>query len=137
MTYAIKSISTLLFSSFPNSFGRIRDMKYLLSDNTVTSQVEYYVIDLFKLYLSVYPEDIPGAGNIGFDFNLRGTFKADLASEVESRISSLVTKFQNKFGGGLSFSLEECSLIDETSVKIVVSCGRVRSDDIMINLYDE
>jgi hypothetical protein len=112
-------------------------MKYLLSDNTVTTQVEYYVIDLFRLYLSVYPGDIPGAGDIGFDFNLRGTFKANLASEVESRISSLVTKFQNKFGGGLSFKLEECSLIDETSVKIIVSCGRVRSDDIMINLYSE
>ena len=111
-------------------------MKYLLSDNTVTTQVEYYVIDLFKLYLSVYPGDIPGADSIGFDFNLRGTFKADLASEVESRISSLVNKFQSRFSGNLSFVLEECSLVDNSLVKIVVSCGRVRSDDIMINLYE-
>ena len=112
-------------------------MKYLLSDNTVTSQVEYYVIDLFKLYLSVYPGDIPGAEDIGFDFNLRGTFKADLESEVGSRISSLVSKFQNRFSGSLAFSLEECSLIDESTVRIVVSCGRVRSDDILINLYEQ
>jgi hypothetical protein len=112
-------------------------MKYLLSDNTVTSQVEYYVIDLFKLYLSVYPGDIPGADSIGFDFNLRGTFKANLASEVESRISSLVSKFQSKFSGGLSFVLEECSLIDDSLVKVVVSCGRVRSEDIIVNLYNE
>ena len=110
--------------------------KYLLSDNTVTTQVEYYVIDLFMLYLSVYPGDIPGASEIGFDFNLRGTFKANLASEVESRVSNLVNKFQSRFSGGLSFVLEECSLIDDSLVKIVVSCGRVRSDEIMIDLYE-
>ncbi len=109
-------------------------MKYLLSDNTVTSQVEYYVIDLFKLYLSVYPGDIPGASSIGFDFNLRGTFKADLSKEVESRISSLVTKFQTRFSGGLSFKLEECDLIDESQVKVVVSCGRIRSEDILVSI---
>lgn len=108
-------------------------MKYLLSDNTVTSQVEYYVIDLFKLYLSVYPGDIPGT-SIGFDFNLRGTFKADLSKEVESRISSLVTKFQTRFSGGLSFKLEECDLIDESQVKVVVSCGRIRSEDILVSI---
>ena len=112
-------------------------MKYLLSDNTVTTQVEYYVIDLFKLYLSVYPGDIPGADSIGFDFNLRGTFKANLASEVESRISSLVTKFQSKFNGSLSFSLDSVELIDESLVKIVVSCGKVQSDEILIGLYNE
>jgi len=112
-------------------------MKYLLSDNTVTTQVEYYVIDLFRLYLSVYPGDIPGASGIGFDFNLRGTFKADLASEVESRIANLVSKFQVRFKGNLAFSLEECSLIDESTVKVVVSCGRVRSDEIMVNLWNE
>ena len=111
-------------------------MKYLLSDNTVTTQVEYYVIDLFKLYLSVYPGDIPGADSIGFDFNLRGTFKANLASEVESRINSLVSKFQSRFSEGLSFSLEECGLVDETRVRIVVSCGRIRSEDIVIDLYE-
>ena len=112
-------------------------MKYLLSDNTVTSQVEYYVIDLFKLYLSVYPGDIPGADGIGFDFNLRGTFKSNLASEVESRINNLVSKFQDKFSGSLAFSLESCDLIDDTTVKIIVSCGRVRSDDILVNLWNE
>ena len=111
-------------------------MKYLLSDNTVTTQVEYYVIDLFKLYLSVYPGDIPGADSIGFDFNLRGTFKADLASEVESRISNLVTKFQSKFNGSLTFGLDSVELIDDSLVKIVVSCGRVQSDDILISLYE-
>ena len=112
-------------------------MKYLLSDNTVTTQVEYYVIDLFKLYLSVYPGDIPGARDIGFDFNLRGTFKADLANEVESRILRLVTKFQSKFSDTLTFKLEECVLIDETLVKVVVSCGKVLSDDILVSLYNE
>ena len=112
-------------------------MKYLLSDNTVTTQVEYYVIDLFKLYLSVYPGDIPGADSIGFDFNLRGTFKANLATEVESRISSLVSKFQSKFSESLRFNLESVELIDETLAKIIVSCGGVRSDDIIIDLYEQ
>ena len=117
-------------------FFRQFNMKYLLSDNTVTTQVEYYVIDLFKLYLSVYPGDIPGADGIGFDFNLHGTFKADLASVVESRISSLVSKFQSRFNGSLTFGLDSVELIDETLVKIVVSCGKVQSDEIIVSLYE-
>jgi len=112
-------------------------MKYLLSDNTVTTQVEYYVIDLFKLYLSVYPGDIPGASEIGFDFNLRGTFKVDLEDVVRTRISSLVTKFQSRFSGSLNFGLEECELVDDSLVRIVVSCGRVLSEEILVPLYNE
>ena len=44
--------------------------KYLLSTGTATDRLEYYVLDLFRLYLKIYPGDIPGASGLGFDFNL-------------------------------------------------------------------
>ena len=43
-------------------------MNYLLSTGQITNQVEYYIIDLFKLYLNIWPKDIPGASKIGFNF---------------------------------------------------------------------
>ena len=54
--------------------------KFLLSTGKTTDKIEYYVVDLFRLYLSVYPGDIPGASRIGFDFNLRDTFHRGQAS---------------------------------------------------------
>ena len=39
-------------------------MNYLLSTGQITNQVEYYIIDLFKLYLNIWPKDIPGASKI-------------------------------------------------------------------------
>ena len=49
--------------------------KYLLSTGLITDKVEIYVLDLFKLHLSVYPKDIPGINNIGFDFIITNTKK--------------------------------------------------------------
>jgi hypothetical protein len=112
-------------------------MKYLLSDGSVVERVEYYIIDLFKLYLSVYPGDIPGASGIGFDFNLVGVMKADLSNEVGSRLGRLVKSLNDRFSGGIELVLESYELIDDSLVKVIVSCGRVRSEEIVISVYNE
>ena len=44
--------------------------RYLLSTGASTTEIEKYVLDLFKLYIQIYPGDIPGS-NIGFNFILR------------------------------------------------------------------
>ena len=110
--------------------------KFLLSTGKTTDKIEYYVVDLFRLYLSVYPGDIPGASRIGFDFNLRDTFKPNLATEVQTRITSLVSTLSSRFTG-LTIELVSCELIDETLVRVIVSCGEVQSEEIIVNIYNE
>ena len=110
--------------------------KYLLSTGKVTDKIEYYILDLFRLYLSIYPRDIPGADRIGFDFNLTDTFKANLSEEVESRVSGLISKIRDRFQSGISINLESCELIDERLAKIIVSVGEIRGEEIVIDIYD-
>ena len=110
--------------------------KYLLSTGKITTKFEEYVLDLFRLYLGIYPNDIPGAGSIGFDFNLRGVYKANLANEVENRVSNLISNIKDRFKSGADIRLTSCELIDEKLAKIVVSCGTT-SEEIKFNLYEQ
>lgn len=111
--------------------------KYLLSSGQATERVEYYVIDLFKLYLKIFPGDIPGASGLGFDFNLGDTKKADIPEVLNSRVNQLIKKIQDRFTTGITMSLESLEIISETKAKIVIKVNRVVSDDIYLNLYNE
>lgn len=111
--------------------------KYLLSTGTATDRLEYYVLDLFRLYLKIYPGDIPGASGLGFDFNLGDTRKADIPSVVSSRMLDLVNKIQARFTGGIKISLDSVEIIDETRARIVVTVNNSVTEDIYVNLYDE
>lgn len=111
-------------------------MKYLLSTGMSTSKIEYYIIDLFKLYLSIYPGDIPGAPKIGFDFILTDTKKDELVDEVKYRVESLVSKIKEKFNRGLSIEIESIEIIDETRAKLIIRVDQIRSDNILIDLYE-
>lgn len=106
--------------------------KYLLSTGLVTNKIEYYILDLFKLHLSIYPKDIPGAEDIGFNFIITNTKKDELYSEVNTRIQELINRFKKKFTG-INIQLENSALIDETKLKLVISVNEV-SDTISIDL---
>lgn len=108
--------------------------KYLLSTGITTDRVEYYIIDLIKLYLSVYPGDIPNADYIGFDFIIADTKKADLASDIRSKVDTLISKIQDKVSG-VSISLVELALVNETTVKIIIDVNQIKSDEILVDLY--
>jgi hypothetical protein len=111
--------------------------KYLLSTGRVTTKFEEYIVDLFRLYLQIYPDDIPGASNIGFNFILTDVMKSDLPDEVLYRAQSLVNSIKNKFSQGIDISLESCELIDEKLAKIVVKVNKKYSEEITIDLYKE
>ena len=111
-------------------------MKYLLSTGLSTSKIEYYIIDLFKLYLSIYPGDIPGASGIGFNFILTDTKKDELVSEVKYRVESLVNKIKEKFGRGIAIEIESLEIIDETRANLIIRVDQIRSDNILIDLYE-
>ena len=110
------------------------EMKYILSSGRSTTRVEEYMIDLFKLYLTIYPGDIPGAPEYGFDFNLLGVYRQDLPNELKSKVSELVRKVNSRFSGGVSLVILSLDLVDETKARLVVSAGEV-GEEITLNIY--
>jgi len=112
-------------------------LKYLLSSGKATDKFEEYIIDEFKLYLKIYPGDIPGISKLGFDFNLGDTRKADIPSFVSSKLSELVQKLNERYNGGVNISLDSIEIIDETLAKVVITVNNRATDTIEINLYDE
>ena len=112
-------------------------IRYLLSTGTATDRLEYYVLDLFRLYLKIYPGDIPGASKLGFDFNLANVKKADIPSVVSGRVLDLVAKMQARFNSGVKIELDSVEIIDETRAKIVVTVNRIVTEELYFNLYEE
>lgn len=111
-------------------------MNYLLSTGQNTDKVEYYIIDLFKLYLNIWPGDIPGADQIGFDFIFNNIKKKDILNEIKSRINILITKIKNKFSQTLNISIVSLELLDETKVKLVISVNQIQSDEILVDINE-
>lgn len=112
-------------------------MKYLLSTGKVTTDITDYIVDVFKLYLKVYPGDIPGASGLGFDFVLTNTMKSELPTVVSQRINDLVARIGNRFGSGIAIEVSSIKIIDEELVKVVLEVDRVRSEEITFKLYED
>lgn len=109
-------------------------MKYLLSTGLSTDKFEYYIIDLFKLYLTIYPKDIPFSPNIGFNFSLTNIKKDELLDEVKNRVNSLIDSIKNKFKKTLTITIKSLDLIDETKIKLIIDVNKVESDEIMVDI---
>ena len=92
--------------------------RYLLSSGRVTDRLEYYVMDLFRLYLTVYPGDVPNVPSFGFDFSLGGTFKSDLRNAVISKVKDLVSIISSRFNENeVAISIVSLDIIDEELAK--------------------
>lgn len=102
-------------------------MKYLLSTGRVTEKKEKYVLDLFKLYLTIYPGDIPGAKNIGFNFIITDTKKDELLEEIRSRVGSLISSIQS-VASGVDISLDTLEFIDDTRVRVIVKANELKEE---------
>jgi len=108
--------------------------KYLKSDGNITNKIDDYIVDLFKLYFTIHPNDIPGT-NIGFNFIMNGVQKVDLESEITSRLIELIDKMKERFSG-ISMSIDSVNLIDYERAKIEITVGKI-SDTIEVGLYEE
>ena len=108
--------------------------KYLLSTGLATDKLEEYIVDLFRLYLQIWPREIPGLPQLGFDFILTDVKKADLVSNVSSRLSSLITKIQDKFGASVTITLDSVEIIDETKVRVTITVNDKTTDKFIIEL---
>ena len=108
-------------------------MKYLLSTGEITSKIEYYIIDLFKLNMQIYPGDIPWS-SIGFDFIMTNVLKSDVPMEIKSRVQKLLNRFNDRFSG-VSISLESIEIIDEVKARVVFNVNQDRGE-VEIKLYE-
>lgn len=108
--------------------------RYLLSSGDITEKLELYILDLFKLNMQIYPEDIPWSA-IGFDFILTDTPKSDVPAEVEYRVRMLLNRFSERFSG-VDISLESIEILDETRARVIFNVNVERSE-VEINLYNE
>lgn len=97
-------------------------MKYLLTDGTSTDKTEYYILDLFKLYFEVGINEIPNS-DIGFNNILTNVTKDQLKSTITDRLNSLILKLQSRVTN-VKISLENLEVIDESTVKLVISANK-------------
>jgi predicted YcjX-like family ATPase len=110
-------------------------MKYLLSTGRTTEKIETYIIDLFRLNVSIWPGDIPNS-TAGFDFILTNTKKDELESEVRIRMNALVSNIKSQFEKGILIEVGDIDIIDEERVRATISVNQ-ESENIIINLYDK
>lgn len=109
-------------------------MQYLLSTGEVTSKLEYYIIDLFKLNTVIYPDDIPWSV-IGFNFIMTDVKKPEVPSELEFRVRKLLDRFRERFNG-VSIDLESIEILDETSARVIINVNKERGE-VEIKLYEK
>lgn len=108
--------------------------KYLLSTGLATDKIEEYIVDLFRLYLQVLPGDIPGLPQLGFNFILTNTKKADIQSTVSSRASVLVDKIQSRFGESVKIIIDSIEVISENLVRITITVNNTLTEKIVIEV---
>ena len=111
--------------------------KYLLSTGKSTTQVEKYILDLFKLNLKIWPGDIPGLPKVGFDFILTDTKKDEVVDEVRYRVRTLVDRLKERFSDQkIDIEVSSIDLIDSERVSVVINVGDY-SDEATSNLYND
>lgn len=111
--------------------------KYLLSTGKATYREELYILDQFKLYLTINPGDIPGEAGLGFDFTLTNVMKSDLKAEVSKRVSSLIQKIKSRHGEGVSIIVDSLDIVNEeiANLVITVNAGGTVTDNIEVSLF--
>lgn len=102
-------------------------MSYLLSTGEVTTKIEKYILDLFRIYLNVYPRDIPGAPKIGFNFIFNDVKKDEVVSEIQSRVSQLASQIKNKFPESCNIVVDSIEILDETRVRITITVNNMET----------
>lgn len=112
-------------------------IRYLLSTGKSTTQVEKYILDLFKLNLKIWPGDIPGLPKVGFDFILTDTKKDEVVDEVRYRVRTLVDRLKERFSDQkIDIEVSSIDLIDSERVSVVINVGDY-SDEATVNLYND
>lgn len=112
-------------------------MKYVLSNGKTTRDLNTYIIDLFRVYTTVYKNDIPGS-TIGYDFILSDVKKDELPKIVDEKCSGLVSIISDKVksisGATLSLISVRRLEADRFTVSVSVSHGPGDEKELNVNL---
>lgn len=108
--------------------------KYLLSTGIATDKFDEYVVDLFRLYLQVWPGEIPGMPKLGFDFILTDVRKPDLKETVSSRLSTLANTLEERLGSNVSIRIDDISIVSESKVKITITVNNTTTSDFEVEV---
>lgn len=112
--------------------------RYLLSSGKATYRLELYILDQFKVYLTVNPGDIPGDSTLGFDFTLTNIVKSNLKSEVSKRVGLLIQKIQMRHGKNVDIKVDSLDIVSEerADLTITVTAGGTVTDNINLTLFN-
>ena len=105
--------------------------KYLLSTGRVTTSLNEYILDLFRLELSIFPGDIPNS-KVGFNFLLTDTKKDELNWEIRSRVGDLVYRMKERFEG-ITMEVKDITFVDNSRVVVIIDVSGT-SDMITIDV---
>ena len=105
---------------------------YVLSTGEITKKEERYVLDLFKIFLRLYPLDVPGS-DVGFDYFLGDTKKDELKGKILRKAQELVSKVKEKAPKNVDMSIESIDILSYSEATIKIRAG-IYEEDIMINI---
>lgn len=94
--------------------------RYVLSTGEVTEKPERYVQDLFRMCISIYPNDIPNS-SFGFNFILGDIKKDEFTVAVTERAGELVRKVNDFIPNEVSLKLDSVDVINYEKVRIYVN----------------
>ena len=93
---------------------------YVLSTGEVTSRVERYVLDLFTILLTIYPNDVPNT-SIGFDFVLGDVKKDELSIAIGDKVNSLISAVREYVPAQVDISLVDIDIVSYSRAIITIS----------------
>ena len=105
-------------------------MKYVLSNGKTTKDLSAYIVDLFRIYMTVYKEDIPGS-NIGFDFILSDVKKDELVKVINEKSTALVGIISDRVKAisGTTIRLESIERVEVDRFLLVIAASYNGSGD--------
>lgn len=112
-------------------------MKYVLSTGKTTKDINLYIIDLFRIFTTVYKDDIPGS-DIGYDFILSDVKKDELVKVVNEKCTSIVSLISDRVKAisGVTVNLSSIERVESGrfSITLTATSGIDNETELNVNL---
>ncbi len=109
-------------------------VNYVLSTGEVTTRVERYILDLFSIFLTIYPNDVPNT-SIGFDFVLGDVKKDELPIVIGDKVNTLIATVREYVPAQVDITLDNIELVSYSQAIITISVNG-NTDNFEIDLNE-
>lgn len=96
-------------------------MKYLLTDGSTTSKIEVYVLDLFKLFMTVHTGDIIMNRSFGGEFSFSGVTNSTARIDVESKAEKIISQIKKSIPSTVILNLVGVQFVSPTEVSVSIN----------------